>query len=425
MPVRAGAVPDTGHQRAATSSSSKTGEDLGDHLGAVDVLVAGSLAVDLLCDYAPRAGDKTMNVTPALHTSNPAIVEQSIGGVGYNVAIAAKYAGCSVLFCSLVGDDLTGHAALAMLRGEGLDTKSIRIMPRGRTAQYIATNDADRDLFVAMADMSIMELPEEALDFEGTWEPMICQSKPRWIVVDGNWSLGVLRKWLDLGKEYACKVAFEPVSTAKSRGLIAAIGPSDSVLSNNNMVSLAAPNKLELAAMHEAARDKGLFESAEWWEIINSMDISSSISRDRLVAVTSLGLVDEGAPQQSIQLLPFIPCIITKLGAQGVLFTQLLGAGDVRLSSAEHAPYILSRGKGLVGGLYMRVFPPAQVIKHNDIVSVNGAGDTLLGVVVAGLALDRTKSIEQLMAIAQEASLESLKSAGGVSSNIARLRELL
>ena len=63
--------------------------------GHVDMLVFGSLASDLICDYNPLVHSKDAT-SPALYTSNPAIITQSAGGVGYNVALAAKYAGASV-----------------------------------------------------------------------------------------------------------------------------------------------------------------------------------------------------------------------------------------------------------------------------------------------------------------------------------------
>ena len=70
-----------------------------------DVLVAGAVAVDLSCDYTtPKSGEQS----PQLHTSNPASIRQSIGGVGHNVALAAHRASgrASVKFCSMVGDDM-------------------------------------------------------------------------------------------------------------------------------------------------------------------------------------------------------------------------------------------------------------------------------------------------------------------------------
>lgn len=399
-----------------------------------DVLVAGSLAIDLSCDYTPF-GDEGVQVAPVPHTSNPAIIGQSLGGVGHNVALAATYIGSDVLFCSVVADDLSGRAAIATLKSEGLSTAGIQVLPPTsgtRTAQYVCINDAKKDLLVAMADMGIVELPEKQLDFDAVWEPLMEQTKPKWVVLDANWRPEVLAKWSSLAKKHGARVAFEPVSTAKSRRLFApdsgvspVIGPAQTL--PNHAISLACPNRLELAAMHKAARESLLFDSPGWWEVIDAMGLSQSGSRERLVSLTSVALVDEGLPQQSIQLLPFIPCLITKLGEAGVLLTQLLPPGDSRLTDPDYARYILARASpstdATFGGVYMRLFPPPAQLSAEEVVSVNGAGDTLLGVVVAGLANDgSSKRIEDILAVAQEASRRTLTTAGGVSKDLMSLR---
>lgn len=410
-----------------------------DHMEKANVLVAGSLAIDFACDYAPLA-QRSTEVTPIPHTSNPAIIGQSLGGVGHNVALAASYVGSSVMFCSVVADDFSGRAALSTLQKEKLSPGGIKVLPPSlgaRTAQYVAVNDAKKDLVLAMADMSIMEIPEHDLDFDGFWDPILRRTRPNWVVVDGNWSGGVLRKWVAAAKKYGARVAFEPVSTAKSTrlfsrgksaGMRAVVGASDAV--PKNIVSLATPNDLELSAMYETAQNAGLFESPDWWRVIDALGMSGSGSRDRLVSITSAALVNEGIPQQSVQLLPFIPCIVTKLGAQGVLLTQLLRPGDPRLTSPDSAPYILARAStddDLIGGVYMRLFPPAEVLTHRDIVSVNGAGDTLLGVLVAGLSTDTKgeRRLEDIIPIAQRASVRTLKSPDGVSEDVRGLATML
>ena len=401
-------------------------------------MVAGSLAIDLSCDYTPF-GDECTQVAPVPHTSNPAVIGQSLGGVGHNVAIAASYVGSDVLFCSVVADDLSGRAALSTLEKEGLITAGIQVLPATagtRTAQYIAINDIKKDLLVAMADMGIVELPEAQLDFDGVWEPLIERTKPRWVVIDANWRPEVLARWTNMARKHGARVAFEPVSTAKSRRLFggdasgsgATIGPKQTV--PNNAISLACPNRLELAAMYTAAREALLFESTGWWHVIDSMNLSPTGSRQRLVALTSPELVDEGLPQQTIQLLPFIPCIVTKLGGAGALVTQLLPPGDPRLTDPESAPYVLARAPPNsdvpFGGVYMRLFSPATVLGEQDIVSVNAAGDTLLGVLVAGLAKQgKSARIENIIPIAQDASRKTMASAGGVSKDLAELRSTL
>ncbi|KAJ5043948.1 hypothetical protein NUH16_000743 [Penicillium rubens] len=402
-----------------------------------DVVVAGSLAIDLSCDYTPF-GDELTQVAPVPHTSNPAIIGQSLGGVGHNVAVAANYVGSDVLFCSVIADDLSGRAALSTLEKEDLSTEGIRVLPATpstRTAQYIAINDIKKDLVVAMADMGIVELPESQLDFDGFWGPLLERTKPNWVVVDANWRPDVIAKWSAVARKHGARVAFEPVSTAKSRRLFGSDANSTgATISSNqtvpdNAISLACPNRLELTAMYTVARESLLFESAGWWHIINSMNMSPTGSRERLIALTSVSLVDEGLPQQSVQLLPLIPCIVTKLGGAGALLTQLLPPGDPRLTDPESAPYILARaspGSDVpFGGVYMRLFSPATILDDQDIVSVNAAGDTLLGVVVAGLAKDPSVRIEDVIPIAQEASRKTLASAGGVSKKLVELRGLL
>jgi sugar/nucleoside kinase (ribokinase family) len=399
-----------------------------------DVVVAGSLAIDLSCDFTPFGAELTQ-VAPIPHTSNPAVIGQSLGGVGHNVAVAASYIGSDVLFCSVVADDLSGRAALSALEKEGLSTAGIQVLPATpgtRTAQYIAINDIRKDLVVAMADMGIVELPESHLNFDDFWDPLLSHTKPNWLVVDANWRPEIIAKWSAAARKHGARVAFEPVSTAKSRRLFGSDSNSTGATIShdqtvpNNAISLACPNRLELSAMFAAARESLLFESPGWWEIVNSMNLSPTGSRERLISMTSRSLVDEGLPQQTVQLLPFIPCIVTKLGAAGALLTQLLPPGDPRLTDKESAPYILAHAPlesdVPFGGVYMRLFAPDATMSAEDIVSVNAAGDTLLGVLVAGLAKDSSVRVEDIVPIAQEASRKTLASAGGVSKELVELR---
>jgi pseudouridine-5'-phosphate glycosidase/pseudouridine kinase len=67
------------------------------------------VAIDLSCDYLPEHdGD----IVPKMHTSNIAIISPSVGGVGYNVALATQLAGTSSMSVSLrsfVADDPYVH----------------------------------------------------------------------------------------------------------------------------------------------------------------------------------------------------------------------------------------------------------------------------------------------------------------------------
>ncbi|KAM0342779.1 hypothetical protein ACHAPU_009271 [Fusarium lateritium] len=387
-----------------------------------DILVAGSVAVDLSCDYAPKSGD----TSPVPHTSNPSSISQSIGGVGHNVALAAhsvsKHA--RVRLCSMVGDDVAGKTILNGLRASGLDTTYIRELGReyhgsNRTAQYVAVNDANKNLVMAMADMGIFTNHS----FPEYWKSAVRGTKPKWLVVDGNWSEKDIRAWLKAGQDQDCKIAFEPVSTAKSMNLFCPQkGHPKLRVFPKPTVDIASPNSYELAAMYSAARENGYLETPEWFDIIDSFGMRGA--RDRFVRMTSVELTDAGVPVQSVQLLPYIPTIVTKLGPQGVLLTTILGKDDPRLRDPDSEEYIVARSTNdhpSVGGLYMRLFSAAE--KVQNIVSVNGVGDTFFGVLISGLA--QGGKVENLIDVAQAGSCLTLKSHESVSPDLHRLESVL
>ncbi|KAL7798534.1 Indigoidine synthase A like domain-containing protein [Trichoderma ceciliae] len=384
-----------------------------------DILVAGSVAVDLSCDYSsPKGGDGQ----PHAHTSNPASISQSIGGVGHNVALAAHRASrqAQVKLSSMVGDDIAGATVLSALEASGLDSAYVKKLdrtehPGSRTAQYVAINDGSKNLVMAMADMGIFTqhlFPED-------WKSTIKATDPKWLVVDGNWSPKGIRSWIHSANEHGSKVAFEPVSVEKSKSLF---GPQRGVptlgVFPNQSIDLSSPNVYELSAMYSAAKDNGYLDSPDWFEVIDSFGMRGA--RDRFVRLTSAELTDAGVPVQSIQLLPYIPTLTTKLGSKGVLLTTILGKDDPRLRDRESDEFILTRsldGNPAIGGIYMRLFPPVE--KVESIVSVNGVGDTFLGVMISGLA--QGGRVDKLIDLAQRGAVYSLKCAESVSKDVSKL----
>lgn len=306
------------------------------------VVVAGSLALDLSCDFIPQRRSRS-HTSPHLQTSNPASICQALGGVGHNIATAIHYLGADVQLYSIVGDDEAGVIARNILTAKGMSLSGLIQKTSARTAQYVAVNDGQKNLVLAMADMAILEGCHSEIDT--VWKPLLDTQKPKWLVVDANWDPDTLHKWLMQGKAAKVKIAFEPVSVVKAQRLFALSSNSNFKMGTlpDHAVSVATPNRLELASMHTAAREAGLFERDDWWQAIDAMALSISGSRDKLTSVTSAALVDEGIPQQTVQLLPYIPTILTKLGDKGVLMTQILKPGDDRLTSPAHSRYILSR----------------------------------------------------------------------------------
>lgn len=294
-----------------------------------------------------------------------------------------------------------GWTVLASLKSCGMDTSCIQQLshdehPGSRTAQYVSVNDANKHLVLAMADMDIFTNQS----FSPSWATTIKSSKPKWLVVDANWKDHDIRAWMQAGKQNEAKIAFEPVSKAKSARLFCTERGLESLgVFPQATIDLTTPNQYELAAMHAAAQSNEYFGDSRWWSIIDAFGMRGA--RDRFVKLTSVAMTDAGIPQQAIQLLPFIPTIITKLGSDGALLTTILRKDDPRLYDATHEPFILSRcinDHADVGGVYMRMFPAVEQV--TDVVSVNGIGDTFMGTLIAGLA--QGGKIENLINVARK-----------------------
>ncbi|KAF2876710.1 Indigoidine synthase A like protein-domain-containing protein [Massariosphaeria phaeospora] len=386
-----------------------------------EIIVAGALAVDFSCDYAPLSGSPNQT-DPLPHTSNPAVISQTLGGVAHNIAKAAHLVGPSVRLCSAIGDDLSGRAALSQLESEGMQTDGIKVLTPHRTAQYVAVNDANKDLVLAMADMSILETSTPS-SITQTWLNPISSSThaPRCLIVDANWTPHCISTWLEYGKIKDALTIFEPVSTAKSTRVF----PSQSaeITFPNHRADIITPNTHELQALHNHADQQELFHHPDWFRVIDGLGIPSSGLRVPLSMTTSPELVDQGIPQQAIKLLPFFPTVLTKLGPQGVLLTQLIKVDDPLLSSPEESQYVLARCKNSddkIGGLYVRLFPTERVLRPEEVFSVNGVGDTFLGALAAGLV--RGNKVQDVVGFAQKAAALSLKSKQSVSPELAGLK---
>ena len=369
---------------------------------------------------------------------------ESIGGVGQNIATAAYYCDISVIFCSTVGDDEAGNFARKTLEEKGMDTQGIITVKTGRTARYIAFNDTQRNLAIAMADMEIFH--GDSTNSLWSWEHMLKQARPLWVAVDGNWNPRMLRKWIDLARENGSLVAFEPVSIEKSTRIFRMPGPKCNPFpgalgrdagKSHFIVDLATPNEAELMAMTNNAP-----KCKTWRRAVGALD-PAAIKRS---------VQEDGQDEHhrwaelvicALHLLPSIPCVLTKLGGNGVLGVEMLRLGDKRLEDHKEERYILLKrsatyvaGDGWrsilprldeegwfhdFGGVYVRHFKPPVSIRCRDVVNVNGSGDSFLGVLLAGLVSGASHKMAGLIQVAQEGAAFTLQSHESVSPRIRAL----
>lgn len=410
---------------APVASVSITSEDP----SIADIIVAGALAVDFSCDYAPFA-TSTSPIDPLPHTSNPAVINQTLGGVAHNIAKAAHLLGSTVHLHSAIGDDLSGRAALSQLQEEGMSTLGIETLSKpSRTAQYVAVNNANKDLSLAMADMSILEtISQDTTQNHAATLFNNSSIRPKVFVADANWSASALAIWLQAACHPSTTTIFEPVSTAKAIRVFPPVTSSNSDTLHTFPTPIAdiiTPNTYELTAIHNFAHESSYFDSPAWFAVIDALGIPQSGLRVPLAYTTTSEIVDQGIPQQAIKLLPFFPTILTKLGPQGVLLTKILATNAPELHNDVDRPYVLARNMNAdsetgVGGLYVRLFPPERVLDASEVVSVNGIGDTFCGALAVGLA--QGKQVQDVIGFAQKAAGLSLKSRESVSPELRGLK---
>ncbi len=89
--------------------------------------------------------------------SNPGTVKRLPGGVGLNLATILARLGLNVRLVGRVGSDPDGDAIITAAKGAGIDVRALSVSPGRPTASYYATFDADGNLAVGIADMTICE----------------------------------------------------------------------------------------------------------------------------------------------------------------------------------------------------------------------------------------------------------------------------
>ena len=156
---------------------------------------------------------------------------------------------------SVVANDSRGQGLLDRLETEcGVPSvrDTVRVIENGRTATYLAVLDGKSDMFVACADMSIMEkIPSPSDDVV---------RRSALLVVDANPPVDIFREVAQRARIHGVEVFFEPTSVPKAR-IVARDGEIMSCLTH------MSPNADELLAM---ANLEGRIQSEEEVTLLRS-----------------------------------------------------------------------------------------------------------------------------------------------------------
>ncbi|CAK9439023.1 uncharacterized protein LODBEIA_P32470 [Lodderomyces beijingensis] len=361
---------------ARTSSGSKSSPPSDTNSS---ILVVGSVALDTAA---------TLGSDTKMHDSNIGTITNSIGGVGYNIALASKYIYPSTRFMSRIGKDVSGDTISSEVQSQ---MSSVLTTGEGRSAQYVCTHDSQGELIVACADMSIIE--EAAFADDVIRE--LNRSNPKIVVLDCNLSSESLNRIISQraqrldGGESPPSVIIEPTSYVKAQRL----GQVQLAVFPHNAVKLITPTVQELSGMFNSMSRAGKFECLDhWFPVVDAMSING-LMREKLARLDSkykLNLVSSGVLQQSFHLLPYFQNIIVKLGSKGVLSIGLAANIHDLKSIPTTSPYlpasIITNDPNSKIGVVVEYYPVAKENENLQVVNVTGAGDTLVGFLAGKLA---------------------------------------
>ncbi|KAG7891362.1 hypothetical protein KL906_004702 [Ogataea polymorpha] len=363
-------------------------------------VVVGSVALDSTSTVS----------TVRFQDSCPGKTEYSVGGVGFNVALAAAAVGGPqhvALVSGLNQADFAGKTVMAAFAERGLRTDGL-IHLAGRTAQYTSVHDHRGDLVIACADMAIVEqlAPQHVV-------AKLEQLDPNYVLMDTNVSEAVMDAVFD-SCNGATRLLVEPTSGTKARKLAQTTRLG---CFPENRVHLITPTVLELESLYNAFYAAGRFEAvSSWFNVLDSLNINSALRNRLEKQPMARQYLEKGVLQQAFQLLPYFPAILVKDGRNGVVLVEIVGSETAE--DAQSAAFsVLHRGRNGLGLLVSHY--PAQKIEEHSIKSVTGAGDSLAGYLLARLAQTRALPFAAergaLVHGAQRAAVASLQTTQAVN----------
>ncbi|KAH7916565.1 Indigoidine synthase A like protein-domain-containing protein [Hygrophoropsis aurantiaca] len=423
----------TGQQLAAANTIEHNAKGVPQQLASL--IVVGCAAVDITSQPQVKAGSDSKL---GLHSTSPGKVSVSLGGVGRNIAEAAHrilksrapHLPSAAMLVAPISDDPFGHLLVNETRSLGMRTDGFMRRDGRRSPVCSLLLDGTGGLTGGVADMDLIQ------SLEGDAILSILRDhKPKMLAVDANLSPETLTLVVDHCLQENIDVFFEPTSVTKSTVILPAIAASLGS-SVKSPIKFASPNLLELAQMYHEARSShtDLMAQEHWWQIMDSfgigtqfrMDLERMARRNVSEHNSALGtlsfLIDKGVAQMAINLLPFFQHLVIKCGEQGVVVAMRMNESESSWKaerSNPHDRYAVSRSPSSGELVVLQHFPALQLPEGTQ-VNVTGAGDSLVGSLLATLVehpkdFENPIRLKEMIDRAQQAAILTLQSSYAVS----------
>ena len=191
--------------------------------GKIDVVCVGASLVDLTFHC---------KANPIQHTSNPALLSRSPGGVMRNIAHHLALLNCSVELITVVGKDPDGEWLEQVSKQAGIQLNHIHRTDTA-TGTYASVVNPDGDLFVGV----VASNTEDLLNIEILAKRIPVLKQARILIADCNLSAETLRWLLSFCETESIPLIIETVSVPKAIRLDKALP---------GKVLMMKPNKEEL-----------------------------------------------------------------------------------------------------------------------------------------------------------------------------------
>lgn len=424
---------------ASDIGSSGTTNDLKEQpLPNASLIVVGCAAVDI-------TSQPLTDLDLGHQSTSPGKVSISLGGVGRNIAEAAHRVlssygsefSTATLLVSPVGDDSFGRLLSEETRMLGMRTDGLIPVHGGRSSVCSLLLERSGGLRAGVADMDLIRNMDGHLARE-----IILAHKPKLLAVDGNLSPETLKVVVSECLRNGVDVFFEPTSVVKSASILPAIAGNLNQLAWSP-IAFASPNLLELTHLYQQAQFLDLTSHDRWWQVLDGLGLGSKfrtdldlLSRrnasDQDTSRGNLGfLVEKGVAQMAINLLPFFRHLVIKCGDLGVIVVSHFMGDDAAESlwstesTNHHRRCVVSHSSTSDDIVVLQHFPAMQL--PSDVsVNTTGAGDSLVGALLAALvqspkAFHSEVSLQRMINTAQYAALLSLQSPLAVSPLLSSL----
>ncbi|TPX78415.1 pseudouridylate synthase [Chytriomyces confervae] len=371
------------------------------------IAVIGATNLDIVSKFSASASKEK---------SAEGSVSFSLGGVGRNIAEACWRSGGDPYFVSAIGSDPAGDIVQAKLKDICMPMTGIEAIENATTGCYNGILDSSGNPLSGVADMKIHDLVGNSTSSDSRKELswILKDKKPQYVVVDANISAQALKDVVNYSEDQGFNVTtvYEPTSVPKCTKIISLIKDS----SNSPEIAwkrikatfqVITPNVAEVAAMLQHARSLNLLPQ-EYEHEFPVPDQFTLISTDD----GPVHAVMNGA----IALSTLFRVVVVKLGRAGAFIVSREVPLPLCSQNAEMVTF---------PGGFSIVHVPSLHKEGVPVVSVTGAGDSLVGAMVSALArkgvvgksLDGT-ALTEAVCEGMEAAAWSLRTWDAVSEHV-------